>query len=293
MTFDIGLVLGILIVSFVLFVTEWIRMDVTALLVLGVLAVSGLLEPNEALSGFSNPAVVTVWAMFMISAGLTQTGVANAIGRQVLRLAGTGEIRLVAVIMLTSGVLSSFMANIGVAALMLPVVMDVARRTERPPSRLLMPLAFGCLLGGLTTLIGTPPNLLVKRVVEGEWCQEGVRTVRLHATGRYRWRSAGIAFLALVGRKLAARKQGGAGSLVGRRPTQRPGASTALQETTRSRSCIMRVGSPLIGRTVCGHSRLGSAAGAQPASAISRDRGGYLSRPRSVTTVLHEPTTGC
>ena len=111
MTFDIGLVLGILIVSFVLFVTEWIRMDVTALLVLGVLAVSGLLEPNEALSGFSNPAVVTVWAMFMLSAGLTQTGVANAIGRQVLKLAGKGEIRIVAIIMITSGVLSAFMSQ--------------------------------------------------------------------------------------------------------------------------------------------------------------------------------------
>ena len=135
MTFDIGLVFGILIVSFVLFVTEWIRMDVTALLVLGVLAVTGLVTPNDALSGFSNPAVVTVWAMFMLSAGLTQTGVANVIGRQVLKLAGTGEIRLVAIIMLTAGVLSAFMNNIGVAALMLPVVMDVARRTERPPSR--------------------------------------------------------------------------------------------------------------------------------------------------------------
>jgi len=161
MTFDIGLVLGILIVSGVLFVTEWIRMDVTALLVLATLAVTGLVQPNEALSGFSSPAVITVWAMFMLSAGLTQTGVTNVIGRQVLKLAGTGETRIVFVVMITSGVLSAFMANIGVAALMLPVVMDVARRTGRPPSRLLMPLAFASLLGGLTTLIGSSPNLLV------------------------------------------------------------------------------------------------------------------------------------
>jgi di/tricarboxylate transporter len=161
MTLEIAIVLGILAVSLILFVSEVIRMDLVALLVLGTLAVSGLLTAPQAFAGFSNSAVITVWAMFILSEGLTRTGIANVIGRQVLRLAGRREIPMIIVIMITAAVLSAFMNNIGVAALMLPVVVDVARRTRIPVSRLLMPLAYATLLGGLTTLIGTPPNLLV------------------------------------------------------------------------------------------------------------------------------------
>ncbi len=161
MTPDVVLVLSILAVSVLFLVTEWIPMEVTALLSLGAVALTGLVSPVQALSGFSNPAVVTVWAVFILSGGLTLTGVANAIGRFVLRLAGTGESRMIIVIMVTAGVMSAIMNNVAVAALMLPVVMDIARHTQRPPSRLLMPLAYGSLLGGLTTQIGTPPNILV------------------------------------------------------------------------------------------------------------------------------------
>ena len=161
MTIDIGLVLIILGVSLVLFVSEKVRMDVTALIVLGALVVTGLVSPEDAVAGFANGAVIAVWAMFILSDGLTRTGIANAIGRTVLRFAGTGQGTMTVVIMLTGGVLSAFMNNIGVAALMLPVVIEIARRTRIPASKLLMPLAYGCLLGGLTTLIGTPPNLLI------------------------------------------------------------------------------------------------------------------------------------
>ncbi len=160
MTLEIAAVLTILAIALVLFITEKLRMDVVALLVLSALAVSGLVTPTEALAGFSNPAVVTVWSMFILSAGLSATGVADIIGRQVLRIAGTTEPRIIFVIMMTTGILSAFMNNIGVAALMLPVVMDISRRTETSPSRLLMPMAYSSLLGGLTTLVGTPPNLV-------------------------------------------------------------------------------------------------------------------------------------
>ncbi len=159
--FDIALVTTILVIALVLFVTEALRMDIVALLVVGALTVTGLVTPAEAVAGFSNEAVITLWAMFIISEGLLRTGVGDLIGRYVMRLAGRNEAALVAVIMLASGGLSAFMNNIGVAVLMLPVVMGLARRARVPPSRLLMPLAFGCLLGGLTTQIGTPPNLLV------------------------------------------------------------------------------------------------------------------------------------
>ena len=161
MTLEIALVLGILVVSLILFISEAIRMDLVALLVLGALAVTGLVAPNDAFAGFSNSAVITVWAMFILSEGLTRTGIANLIGNQVMRVAGSREISMIVVIMFTAAVLSAFMNNIGVAALMLPVVVDVARRTKIPVSRLLMPLAYATLLGGLMTQIGTPPNLLI------------------------------------------------------------------------------------------------------------------------------------
>ena len=161
MTFEIALVLGILVVSLILFISELIPMDVVALLVLGSLAVTGLVDSNQAFAGFSNSAVITVWAMFILSEGLTRTGIADIIGRQVMRVGGSREVTLIFVIMITGAVLSAFMNNIGVAALMLPVVVDVARRTGIAASRLLMPLAYSTLLGGLMTLIGTPPNLLI------------------------------------------------------------------------------------------------------------------------------------
>jgi di/tricarboxylate transporter len=165
MTADIAIVLGILSISLILFVSEVIRMDLVALLVLGTLATSHLITPSQAFAGFSNSAVITVWAMFILSEGLTRTGIANVIGRQVMRLAGRREVPMIIVIMITAAVLSAFMNNIGVAALMLPVVVDVARRTRIPVSRLLMPLAYATLLGGLMTMIGTPPNLLVSEAL--------------------------------------------------------------------------------------------------------------------------------
>src|SRR5210317_903041 len=161
MTVEILIVLVILGVSLVLFVSEVIRMDLVALLVLCTLAITGLVDADATFAGFSNSAVITVWAMFILSEGLTRTGIADIIGRQVMKLGGRKEFAMIVVIMITGAVLSAFMNNIGVAALMLPVVVEVSRRTRIPASRLLMPLAFSTLLGGLMTLIGTPPNLLI------------------------------------------------------------------------------------------------------------------------------------
>ncbi len=161
MTSDIALVLAILIGSVILFATEWLRVDLIALMVLLALALTGLVTPAEALSGFSSPAVITVWAVFIVSAGLFQTGIANLIGRQVNRVAGRSEIRLTVVLTLTVGVMSAFMNNVGATAVLLPVVVSVARRADVHPSKLLIPLAFSSLLGGLMTLIGTPANVLI------------------------------------------------------------------------------------------------------------------------------------
>jgi di/tricarboxylate transporter len=201
---DVVLVFSILAVSVLFLVTEWIPMEVTALLCLGAVALTGLVSPVEALSGFSNPAVVTVWAVFILSGGLTLTGVANVIGRFVLRLAGTSESRMIVVIMVTAGVMSAIMNNVAVAALMLPVVMDIARHTERPPSRLLMPLAYGSLLGGLTTQIGTPPNILVTDALR----DEGMKSFTFFdftPVGLIIM-FAGVAFMVLIGRHLLPRR---------------------------------------------------------------------------------------
>lgn len=152
--------LTILAIATLLFISEHMSIDLVALLVLATLAITSLVTPEEALSGFSSPAVVTVWAVFILSAGLTRTGVAGWLGRLVIRFSGRGETRLMLVIMLTSAFLSAFMNNIGVTAMLLPVVLDITRRTGRLPSKLLIPLAFSSLLGGMVTLIGTPPNIL-------------------------------------------------------------------------------------------------------------------------------------
>jgi di/tricarboxylate transporter len=200
MTPQIAIVLAILAAAIVMFVTERIRVDVVALMVLVSLALTGLITPAEALSGFANLAVVTVWAVLILSAGLARTGVAGLIGRPVLRLAGGSEARLIALIMLLVGVLSGFMNDIGVAALMLPVVVDIARRTGRPPSRLLMPLAFAALLGGLNTLIGTPPNILVSEALR-QYGLEPFHMFDYTPTGIVVM-VAGIAFMVLVGRHL-------------------------------------------------------------------------------------------
>lgn len=205
MTAETTLTLAILSVAVVLFVTERLRVDTVALLVLISLALTGLVTPAEALSGFSNSAVVTVWAMFVLSGGLSRTGVANLIGRRVLRLAGQGEGRLVAVIMLIGGALSAFMNNVAVTAMLLPVVVDIARRTGRPPSKLLIPLAFGSLLGGLSTLIGTPPNLLVSMALR----DHGLRPFQLfdYAPVGLAVMLAGVAYMVLVGRHLLPRRE--------------------------------------------------------------------------------------
>jgi di/tricarboxylate transporter len=165
MSAEILTVLVILVAVIIMLITEWAPLEVLALLVMGILAVTDIVSPKEALAGFSNPAVVTIWAVFILSGGLTRTGIANILGRQLLKVAGSRQSMLVVLIMVIAGVLSAFMNNVAVAALMLPVVMDIARKTDQSPSLLLMPLAYGSLLGGLTTMIGTPPNILVSEAL--------------------------------------------------------------------------------------------------------------------------------
>ncbi len=161
MTLEIALTMGILLLAIALFVTELLRADLVALLVLVLLVVVDLVPPEESISGFSNPAVITTWAVFILSAGLARTGVAAKLAEQVLRLAGKGESRLLTVLMCSTAAISAFVINVGVVAMFLPVTIDIARRTGRSVSKLLMPMVFGTTIGGMTVLIGTASNLVV------------------------------------------------------------------------------------------------------------------------------------
>jgi len=166
LTGEISLVLIILGASVVLFASEKIRVDVVAMMVLLTLLLTGLLTTEEAFSGFSNPAVITVWAIYIVSASLTHTGIADVIGKYIGRIAGMEEARLTFVIMAAVAIMSAFMNNIGAAAVLLPVTIGLGRKAKIPASKLLIPLAFGSLLGGITTLIGTPPNLLASDALQ-------------------------------------------------------------------------------------------------------------------------------
>lgn len=254
MTFEIATVLIILAIALVLFISEVVRMDLVALLVLCALTVTKVVTPNEAISGFSNTAVVTIWAMFILSAGLTRTGIADILGRHIMRVAGRNEVSLIIIIMSVSAGLSAFMANIGVAALMMPVVVEISRRTDVPPSRLLMPLAFACLLGGLTTMIATPPNLLIS----GALAQAGEEPFKL-----FDFTPLGVVavlvgtlFMAFVGR-LMLPHTGPAGA--GQKRSQR---NLRQQYGLQERTFTMTVpwDSILVGKTLA-ESRISSTAG--------------------------------
>ena len=166
MTIDNILVLSILGLAIILFVSEKLRVDVVAMIVLALLVLTGLVSIEQAFSGFASPAVITVWAVFIVSGGLTRSGVADSIARLLVRLAGSNPVRLTLVVMVGVGVMSAFMNNIGAVAILLPAVISVARATNTSPSKLLIPLAWASLLGGNMTMIGTPPNILASGILE-------------------------------------------------------------------------------------------------------------------------------
>jgi di/tricarboxylate transporter len=165
MTVEIALTLGIIVAAVILFATEKLRVDIIALLVLLTVGLIGLIPPEAIFAGFASPAVITVWAVYIVSAGLFKTGVADILGERITRIAGTSEIRLIVVIMLAVGIMSAFMNNIGATAVLLPVVVGISRRAKIPVSKLLIPLAFASLMGGNMTLIGTPPNILATNIL--------------------------------------------------------------------------------------------------------------------------------
>jgi di/tricarboxylate transporter len=161
MTGETWLVFAILAVTILLFMSDRMRLDVVALLSLLALSLTGVLTPAEALAGFSDPVVVMIAGLFIVGGAIFRTGLAERFGRALGALAGTGRASLTAVVMVGAGVLSGFMSSTGTVAVMLPVTAALAWNARISPSLLLIPLSVGALLGGLLTLIGTAPNIVI------------------------------------------------------------------------------------------------------------------------------------
>ncbi len=165
MTWQIAFLILLLVGMAYLFLTAKLPVDLTAFLGLAVLILGGYVGPTEAFSGFASPAVITMLAIFIISASLLYTGIADIVASRIYRLVGNREIPLVITLMLVAGVLSAFMNNIAATAVLMPAVAAIARRAGLSPSRLMMPLAFGSILGGTTTMVGTPPNIVAASIL--------------------------------------------------------------------------------------------------------------------------------
>ena len=188
MTWEIAFVLGLTVCAVVLFVTEKFSTDIVAILVMIVLLVFRVLTPAEGLAGFANTATVTVGAMFVLSAGMFRSGAVNFVGKALGRLARHSSGLMLFVLMVGVGVLSSFLNNTAAVAILIPVVIVVARRADTSPSKLLMPLSFASMFGGMCTVLGTSTNILASSIAE----QAG-----LGAFGMFEFTKLGVIFFAV------------------------------------------------------------------------------------------------
>ena len=154
MTPEMILTILVLAVVVVLFIFEWVRVDVVGILMMVLLPLLGLISPKEAFVGLSSDAIPAIIALFIVGAGLDKTGIMNRIARPIIKLAGKSEKNLIILISGTVGIISSMMQNIGAAALFLPATQRIAKRMQLPVSRILMPMGFCAIIGGTLTLAG-------------------------------------------------------------------------------------------------------------------------------------------
>ncbi|HEV2762591.1 MAG TPA: SLC13 family permease [Pyrinomonadaceae bacterium] len=161
MTPAIAIVLVLLLAALVLFATERVPIDIVTLLLVVAMVLTGTLTAAEAFGGFGNDIIITIAGLFVLTGGLVKTGVVDLVGRRLHRIAGGNTFFLTTLIMFVAAACASVMKNTTTTAMFVPVVLGLAERTRTPPSKLLMPLAFGAILGGTCTLIGTSTNLAV------------------------------------------------------------------------------------------------------------------------------------
>ena len=200
MTWEIAFVLGLTVCAVVLFVTEKFSTDIVAILVMMVLLVFRVLTPAEGLAGFANTATVTVGAMFVLSAGMFRSGAVNFVGKALGRLARHSSRLMLFVLMVGVGVLSSFLNNTAAVAILIPVVIVVARRAKTSPSKLLMPLSFASMFGGMCTVLGTSTNILASSIAE----QAGLGAFSMFEFTKLGviFFAVGVAYMMTLGRRL-------------------------------------------------------------------------------------------
>ena len=157
----VAVVLILLLVAVILFATERIPIDIVTLMLVVALILTGTLSAAEAFAGFGNDIVITISGLFILTGGLVKTGVIDVVGRRLHRIAGGNEFRLTVLIMVVAAACAAVMKNTTTTAMFVPVVLGISQRARVPPSKLMMPLAFGAILGGTCTLIGTSTNLAV------------------------------------------------------------------------------------------------------------------------------------
>lgn len=155
------LTLAILALSVAFFINGKIRSDIVALCALVCLMVTGILTPEEALSGFSSTVLIMMIGLFVVGGAIFQTGLAKMVSSRLMKLAGNSETRLFVLVMVVTSLMGAFVSNTGTVAIMIPIVVSMAMSVKMNPSRLLMPLAFASSMSGMMTLIGTPPNIII------------------------------------------------------------------------------------------------------------------------------------
>lgn len=237
-------VLSILAIAVVLFATGKVRMDAIALMVIVAFVLSGTLTLNEAFSGFSDPNVILIAALFIIGDGLVRTGVATKMGAWLVSVAGNSETKMLIYLMLTVAGLGAFMSSTGVVAIFIPVVLSVSARMNTSPSRLMMPLSFAGLISGMMTLVATPPNL----VVNSELLREG-----LHGFSFFSVTPIGLVVLILgivymLAMRFMLKTDNGDSARDGRKRSTFRDLIREYHLTGRARRLAIRPGSPMIGQ---------------------------------------------
>lgn len=260
MTLQIAFLIIVLVAMVVLFLTEKIPIDLTAFLGLVVLIFTGYITADQAFTGFASSAVITMLAIFIVSAALMNSGVADVAAAYIHKIVGNRELPLLITIMLTAGALSAFMNNIAATAVMMPAVASLARRCGISPTKIFMPLSFGAILGGGTTLVGTPPNIIAGAVL----ADRGLEPFKL-----FDFTPIGVAILVIgviymvtVGRKL----------LPDRRVTEE-NAGEDLAALYRLEEALFTIripeGSPIEGKTLA-ETEIGNALGVQIVSVVRK-----------------------
>ncbi len=193
-TLKMGIVMAVLVMAILMFIFEWVRVDVVGWIMMVILPILGVVTPKEAISGLSSNAVVSIIAVIIIGAGLDKTGCMNVLARKILAIAGKSESRIMTLISATVAFISSFMQNIGAAALFMPAAIRIGRQTGIPVSRILMPMGFCAIIGGTITLVGASPTILLNDLID-QSNSLGLLGVQVEPLGLFTQTPIGIALV--------------------------------------------------------------------------------------------------